>query len=472
MSETTTHDNTTDNTEIITTDHPTHAARHGEVVDAAPPFPAGELARRTRPDAALAVTPQVAASELVQRLAVIREAMHNAMQEGVDYGRIPGTDKPALHKPGAEKLGVLFQLDIQVTNEKRWGPGDHLLVISRATVYHAPSGTRLGSGEGTCSTRERKYAYRRQERTCPHCQATAVIKGKDEFGGGWLCWKKRDGCGAKFPDGAESIESQPVGEIENPDLPDLWNTIVKMAAKRARIDAVLAVTGASALFTQDIDDQQPGADEDRSAHEQALAAGAPASDELRRATMAALRWLLGDPAAADRAAQRIGADYAHLPVAAGRALVHAAGELAKAPDTPDEAPVATAGANIRATAEGDASGQAPQTAAPSEPSAEAWTAPVHAQLLEGAHQHGYQQATVHSVCDLMLDKAIDQLDDAERWQLSTLLETASAGAIRDEHLARAVQRGLEYDDRAEARSRLYRWLIDHASGAQGDQQAA
>ena len=50
------------------------------------------------------------------------------------------------------------------------------------------------------------------------------------------------------------IEGQPAGEIDNPDLPDLWNTVVKMAEKRARVDAVLAVTGASALFTQDMED--------------------------------------------------------------------------------------------------------------------------------------------------------------------------------------------------------------------------
>jgi hypothetical protein len=222
-----------------------------------PPEPRHEII----PAPALAVTPTVKATELVERLSVIREAAEKAMQRDVDFGVIPGTDKPTLYKPGAEKLGVLFQLDIQLANEKTWGPGDHLTVVSRATVYHAPSSARLGFGEGICSTRERKYAYRRQERTCPSCGAAAVIKGKAEYGGGWLCWKKRDGCGAKFAEGAPEIERQEVGEIDNPDLPDLWNTVVKMAEKRARIDAVLAVTGASALFTQDMDDEaEPASD--------------------------------------------------------------------------------------------------------------------------------------------------------------------------------------------------------------------
>lgn len=202
----------------------------------------------------LAVTPSVKASELVERLDVIRDAMLTAMKPDVDYGVIPGTgSKPTLLKPGAEKLGVLFQLDIQLDNVQTWD-GTHLTVTSKAIAFHSPSGSRLGSGEGMCSTRERKYAYRKQERTCPECKVAAIIKGRAEYGGGWVCFKKKGGCGAKFADADVAITGQVVGDVENPDLPDQWNTVLKMAEKRARIDVVLAVTGASALFTQDIED--------------------------------------------------------------------------------------------------------------------------------------------------------------------------------------------------------------------------
>jgi hypothetical protein len=206
----------------------------------------------------LAVTPDVGAEELVKRLDVIRQAATTAMTKDVDFGVIPGTDKPTLYKPGAEKLSVLFQLDVQITNEKVWGPDDHLTVMSKATAYHAPSGTRLGFGEGLCSTREKRYAVRKAERVCPECQTPAIIKGKEEYGGGWVCFRKKDGCGAKFPDNDQRITGQTVGNVENPDLPDLWNTVVKMAEKRARVDVVLAVTGASALFTQDVEDRVQG----------------------------------------------------------------------------------------------------------------------------------------------------------------------------------------------------------------------
>lgn len=204
---------------------------------------------------AVQVAPQVEAAELVRRLAVIKDAMNQAMEKDVDYGVIPGTGtKPTLLKPGAEKLGALFQLDVQLENEKIWHDDGHLTVICRATVYHQPTGTRLGSGEGICTTREAKYAYRKGERICPTCQVPAIIKGKAEFGGGWVCWTKKDGCGAKFSDGEAAIEDQKTERIPNEDIADSYNTADKMASKRARIDAVLAVTGASALFTQDIED--------------------------------------------------------------------------------------------------------------------------------------------------------------------------------------------------------------------------
>lgn len=209
----------------------------------------------------LAVTPSVTADDLVARLAVIRTAAEDAMKVDVDYGKVPGTDKDCLLKPGAEKLSVLFQLDVQIENEKEWGPGDHLTVISRATAYFAPTGARLGYGEGICSTREKKYAYRTANLKCPNCGKETVLRSKQpprdnpSAEPGWFCWAKKGGCGANFDAHAEQITGQRRGQVENPDLPDLWNVVVKMAEKRARVDVVLAVTGASALFTQDLEEQ-------------------------------------------------------------------------------------------------------------------------------------------------------------------------------------------------------------------------
>lgn len=201
---------------------------------------------------AVAVTPAATAEDLSARLAVIEEAAAKAMKQNVDFGEIPGTNKPTLLKPGAEKLSVLFQLDIQIDNEKIFD-GPHLTVVSKATAYHAPTGTRVGYGEGLCTTREKKYGKRTAKPVCPECDEMTVFRSKQEPG--WFCWRKKGGCGANFGPDDQRISGQEVGEIENPDLPDTWNTVLKMAEKRARVDVVLAVTGASALFTQDVEDQ-------------------------------------------------------------------------------------------------------------------------------------------------------------------------------------------------------------------------
>jgi hypothetical protein len=274
----------------------------------------------------LAVTTPVQASDLVERLDKIREAMNNAMQEGVDYGRIPGTDKPTLLKPGAEKLAVLFRLDVQTTHDEKWGPGDHLTVPAYTMIYDAPTGTRLGRGEGMCSTRERKYAYRNQGRACPTCGAEAIIKGKEEYGAGWVCFKKKGGCGAKFSDGAEVIEGQSVGQVDNPDLPDQWNTVIKMGRKRAIVDAVLLVTGASAIFTQDAEDlpKTPASEP----VEQGPPYGEAASPEVATSARKAVAWMLDEPVNS-LAVTKVLADIenragGYLPMIAARAVGHAA----------------------------------------------------------------------------------------------------------------------------------------------------
>lgn len=191
---------------------------------------------------------------LVARVDKIREVQSKVMKADHHYGVIPGTGgKPTLLKPGAEILTLTFQLDPQFKTDERWD-GEHLECVVTCTLYHAPTGTRVGSGIGSCSTMESKYAYRKGERLCPKCGKAAIIKGKADFGGGWVCWKKKDGCDAKFKDGDASIEAQKTERVANPDLPDLYNTVRKMACKRAHVAAVLFVTCASEIFTQDVED--------------------------------------------------------------------------------------------------------------------------------------------------------------------------------------------------------------------------
>ena len=207
-------------------------------------------------DAGAVVTQQpgeLSISQVLGQLAKIQDLMRQAMVKDVDYGTIPGTPKPTLYKPGAEKLCLMFRLDPEYEMVKDIQDGTHLSIVSRCVLYHIPTGARMGSGMGSCSTHEKKYAYRNSERFCPDCGVESIMKAKAPKTG-YYCWAKKGGCGSQFEAGDERIEEQEIGKVDNPDIADQYNTVLKMANKRAQVAAVLNVTGASQIFTQDVED--------------------------------------------------------------------------------------------------------------------------------------------------------------------------------------------------------------------------
>ena len=161
--------------------------------------------------------------------------------------------KPTLLKPGAEKLCLLFRLAPSYDVTRREFDGGHIEYEVGCELRHITSTSLIASGLGLCTTMETRYRWRKGSHACPHCAESAIIKGKEEFGGGWLCWKKKGGCGAKFAD--NSFDMADLKPVENPDLADCYNTVLKMAKKRAMVDAVLTATAASDLFTQDMEDR-------------------------------------------------------------------------------------------------------------------------------------------------------------------------------------------------------------------------
>ena len=198
------------------------------------------------------------AQEIKAQVTRIQEIMRAVMVEGVHWGKLPGVDKPVLLLPGAQKLGVTFRLAPSFEVERIDLGNGHEAYQVACTLVHIPTGRILGQGVGSCSTMESKYRYRQGERLCPHCGKAAIIKGKAEYGGGWLCFAKKGGCGAKFTERDEDITSQPVGRVENPDIWDLHNTVLKMSKKRAYVDATLTATAASDIFTQDLEQDEEG----------------------------------------------------------------------------------------------------------------------------------------------------------------------------------------------------------------------
>lgn len=197
----------------------------------------------------------------ISRRNYVVEFTKRIMVEGTDFGKIPGTgDKPTLLKPGAEKLSTFFGLTpvfISVAVEEDWTGADHKgepFFYYRYRCELHRNGNLIATSEGSCNAWEAKYRYRKAERVCPSCGQATIVKGQQQYGGGWLCFKKKGGCGEKYKDGDAAIEGQEVGRVNNPDMADMVNTVQKMAQKRALVAAVLLAVNASEFYTQDIED--------------------------------------------------------------------------------------------------------------------------------------------------------------------------------------------------------------------------
>jgi len=214
--------------------------------------------------------PVMAVQQAVGMYKQFNEFVKSALRTGVDVATIPGCAKPSLMKAGAEKLSKFFGLSPSfemVSKIEDWTGGEHggiplFSYTYRCTLYR--NGVAMGMCEGSCNTWEDKFRYRNAERVCPACGQSTIIKGKKEFGGGWVCYQRKGGCGAKFDDNDASIINQEVGKVINMEPFTLVNTVQKQAQKRAFVGAVLIAVNASDYFTQDMEDMNDGEDHEQS----------------------------------------------------------------------------------------------------------------------------------------------------------------------------------------------------------------
>lgn len=188
----------------------------------------------------IADTPQEMALKLADmktKLGLVQRFFKEVMVKDQDYGIIPGTDKPTLLKPGAEKLCELYgyaPVIKQVEEEKNIETGFYRARVTVALI-HRRSGTVVAEGVGEANTMEGRYRWR----WVPEWK---LPEGIDKTG---LYSETRvDKNGKKYK----------MYRLENQDPWTLWNTVLKMAKKRGLIDATLSATRSSGLFTQDIED--------------------------------------------------------------------------------------------------------------------------------------------------------------------------------------------------------------------------
>lgn len=130
-----------------------------------------------------------------------------------DYGVISGTEKPTLLKPGAEKILMILGLSSEysiIDKVENYDNGFFAYTI-QATLYK--NGQLITQGMGSANTRETRYRKN-------------TYKDNKK-----IAW---DG---KYQDAYT-----------------LQNTVLKMAKKRAQVDATLTVASLSNVFTQDMED--------------------------------------------------------------------------------------------------------------------------------------------------------------------------------------------------------------------------
>ena len=183
----------------------------------------------------------------------IQYLMRNVLQEGTHFGRVPGCgDKPTLLQPGAEKIALMYGWTAQYQVDRIDLDGGHREYDVTCTLTQRSTGEVVGTGVGLCSTMESKYRYRRSagwEDTGEPIPGDAKAR-KDFYRQQGLGMKKVNGrwLWVRFLDGEKA---------ENPDIADTYNTVLKMAKKRALVDAVKSCAAASDIFTQDIEDMGP-----------------------------------------------------------------------------------------------------------------------------------------------------------------------------------------------------------------------
>lgn len=139
-----------------------------------------------------------AVQSTMQKISAFQKVVQETLHQNHDYGVIPGTPKPTLLKPGAEKILMMMGLrsEFEIADSTRdWQEGFFQYQIRCKLIKND---MLITEGLGACNSKEKKY-----------------------------------------------LKLSPY---------DMDNTVLKMAKKRALVDAALMVGSLSDIFTQDLED--------------------------------------------------------------------------------------------------------------------------------------------------------------------------------------------------------------------------
>lgn len=167
------------------------------------------------------VRPVAGPAAVIEAHAEAAALIRDALEEGVDYGLIPNAgNKKVLLKPGAERLTLAF------------GASAHVDVVEKEIDHDRVVEWSARNGNGT-SRGLYRYVLR-----------VRLVRPD----------------GTQIGEGIGSASSMETKYVRSPR--DAENTVLKMAKKRAHVDAVLSMAALSGRFTQDIDEALGDVDHD------------------------------------------------------------------------------------------------------------------------------------------------------------------------------------------------------------------
>jgi hypothetical protein len=171
--------------------------------------------------------PVASAADILGAQEETRNLVAGILVEGRDYGSVPGVQKPFMQKPGAERVCAAF------------GVVAEFQILDREIEHDRPNEFRKRSWEWHPSIRGKKV-------------------WSEEEGSSEGLYRYVLGCrlvdrktGIVVGEGVGSASTMESKYIDRPR--DSENTVLKMAKKRAFVDATLTTFGLSEQFTQDED---------------------------------------------------------------------------------------------------------------------------------------------------------------------------------------------------------------------------
>lgn len=166
----------------------------------------------------------------------------------IDWGTIPGVDKPFLKQPGAEKFMFWLHLRPKFIKREVEGGNGHLEIVAHVIVYAKKTNEEVFEGpDCSCTTMESNYRFRFAERDAAEKPPTQDEANKLKAAGLGK-WRKK----------AIWVHGKKTGDqwvwfdrVENPNIHDERNKVRQIGEKRALVKCIRNMGALSEIFVAD-----------------------------------------------------------------------------------------------------------------------------------------------------------------------------------------------------------------------------